>query len=124
MATSQMNVRIDEAVKAMGDSVFESIGYTPTRVIRALWNYAAHCAGQTDELEELLRIAEECGNNLEETRMHKVRLAERGPDTFDSFLRDMGISTPFAFAESTLTPAELREQAAIERATQKGWIHD
>lgn len=37
----QMNVRIDERVKRAGDDVFNSLGLTPSQVVRSVWEFAA-----------------------------------------------------------------------------------
>ena len=124
MATSQMNVRIDGAIKSAGDAVFESIGYTPTRVVRILWEYAARCQANPEEVQELLKTAERSLTpSAEDERMRKAKLAERGPHVFEDFLEQMGVREPHAFAEDELSPAEAREQAFVERALQKGWIN-
>lgn len=40
MPTVQMNVRIDAKTKAHGDAVFARSGFTPSQVVRAVWEYA------------------------------------------------------------------------------------
>ena len=41
MGSVQMNVRIDRALKASGDNVFQEAGITPTEAIRRLWGFAS-----------------------------------------------------------------------------------
>jgi RHH-type rel operon transcriptional repressor/antitoxin RelB len=41
MTSVQMNVRIDQGLKASGDSVFQKVGITPTEAIRRLWSFAS-----------------------------------------------------------------------------------
>lgn len=38
---TQMNVRMDAAVKSAGDAVFEQAGYTLTQIVRLLREYEA-----------------------------------------------------------------------------------
>ena len=53
MAAVQMNVRIDEDVKARGDEVFARAGFTPSQVVRAVWEYAE----QTGEVPAFMRAS-------------------------------------------------------------------
>ena len=41
MGSVQMNVRIDGALKASGDSAFLEIGITPSEAVRRLWGFAS-----------------------------------------------------------------------------------
>ena len=41
MPMIQMNTRIDGELKRQGDAVFAERGYTPSQVVRAVWEYAA-----------------------------------------------------------------------------------
>lgn len=41
MATAQLNVRIDEDLKAAGDAVLERYGVPAVQVIRDVWHYMA-----------------------------------------------------------------------------------
>lgn len=125
MATTQMNIRIDEQSKRQGDAVFASIGYTPTRVVRVLWEYAACMRGKPEEVEKLLREAEQAADPAaEEERRRRLQLADEGLSIFPDFLDKMGIREAAPFAEDELSPAERREQAAWERALEKGWVHE
>lgn len=40
MALAQMNTRLDAKLKERGDRVFARRGYTPSQVVRAVWEYA------------------------------------------------------------------------------------
>lgn len=37
---AQMNTRIDESLKEMGDAVLARLGYTPSQAVRGLWMFA------------------------------------------------------------------------------------
>lgn len=41
MQAVQMNVRMDAPLKAAGDAVAVQCGWTPTQLVRALWEYLA-----------------------------------------------------------------------------------
>lgn len=54
MGNVQMNVRIDENVKALGDAVLAEAGYTPTDAVRLLWTFAAKCGDDIVFVEDVL----------------------------------------------------------------------
>lgn len=54
MAATQMNIRIDSAVKSEGDLALAQAGYTPTQAVRLLWEYARRKLGDIQGLRELL----------------------------------------------------------------------
>lgn len=41
MQAVQLNVRMDASLKASGDAVASRCGWTPTQLVRALWEYLA-----------------------------------------------------------------------------------
>ena len=41
MQTAQLNVRLDPALKASGDAAAGRCGWTPTQLVRSLWEYLA-----------------------------------------------------------------------------------
>ncbi|MEY8437056.1 type II toxin-antitoxin system RelB/DinJ family antitoxin [Atopobiaceae bacterium 24-176] len=48
MATAQMNVRIDQDLKARGDGALANLGVSPTQAVRWLWEQA--CTGTLESL--------------------------------------------------------------------------
>lgn len=56
-ATSQVNARIDSALKASGDAGLAAAGYTTTQAIRALWAFAARWAGVPEVISRVLGLA-------------------------------------------------------------------
>ena len=76
MAAVQMNVRINEDVKARGDEVFARAGFTPSQVVRAVWEYAE----QTGEVPALVRAS---GAD-----------AEYGAHIWENFFLDHGLPVP------------------------------
>ena len=122
MATVQMNTRIEEDVKAAGDAVFGRIGYTPSRVVRAVWGYAARNEANPEYVESMLSKAEGRDSPEGEERSRRVALAQRGPCIFEGFMGEMGVKDLPHFDETGLSPASVRERAAVQRAIEKGWI--
>ena len=68
-AFTQMNVRIDAALKAAGDDALSSIGLTPTQAVRTLWELAAQRGEQLEKVHQFLRSTEEDGNQMNTMRM-------------------------------------------------------
>ena len=122
MPTTQMNTRINEELKSAGDATLESIGYTPSRAVRALWGFVARNKHDAEVVEALLHQLEGENTSEDDERKRKVQLAESGPHNFERFVAEMGIPEMLTFSAPDLSAAEIREQKALERAAQKGWI--
>lgn len=80
MAMSQMNTRIDSALRSRGDAVFARYGLSPSEVVRAIWRYAADTGAVPDFMRR-----EDASCEFEGARARAaegsglaVRLAERG----------------------------------------------
>lgn len=54
MATAQMNVRIDESLKARGDVAFGKAGYSPSAVVRGMWLLAQRYEADAHSLGDIL----------------------------------------------------------------------
>ncbi len=120
MATTQMNVRIDERAKAEGDAVFERLGYTPTQVVRVIWGCAASLKDNPAAVEKLLREAEQAIDpSPDEEQQRRARAAEDGLAIFSSVLEKMGIDARSLPAHDS---DDWIEQARYEHAVEKGWL--
>lgn len=118
MATTQMNVRIEEDVKASGDAVFERLGYTPTQVVRIMWQYASLHAGDPDVVEELLVGAQRAIDPIEaEERTRVAEGFEQGLLIYERYLEELGLAS---LEPSGLSDEELLEEAYRERARERG----
>ena len=72
--STQMNTRIERALKAQGDTVLERHGITPSQAIRSLWEYlAGH-----DDIPEYMKAQRQVAAEEEYARCR--RLAESGRD--------------------------------------------
>ena len=70
--STQMNVRMERAVKAQGDAVLERFGVTPSQAVRGLWEY---CAAHGDVPEYM----KEQRRNADDGQRRRMRsLAEKG----------------------------------------------
>ena len=119
MATAQINARIGASAKVLGDQALESVGYTPTRAIRALWGYAGRNLHDRKALRALLDKLEgsgEGGDNADDACQRMERVQE-GPLIFQNALREMGISD---FSPCDVSDEELLERAHMEKMAERG----
>ena len=54
MSATQMNMRIDSALKATGDLAIREGGSTPSEIVRAVWSYAARNRHKPQAVQRLL----------------------------------------------------------------------
>lgn len=113
MEATQMNVRLDRAVKRAGDAVLEARGCTPSRLVRALWEYLSVQGRVPDALERLL--------GQEELDAGDVSAADDGHEAgarlVSSFYEGLGVSEPRRPAPDY---AALRDEWADERLAKWG----
>ena len=125
MASTQMNIRIDETVKKNGDAVFARLGYSPTSIVRIIWGYAALNKDKPAQVKDLLHEVEQAlSPSANEERAKRIQLAEAGPQEFLRFLSDMGIDHVPQLEDEPSSAADIRERAALERAREKGWLDE
>jgi RHH-type rel operon transcriptional repressor/antitoxin RelB len=112
-----MNIRIEETLKNDGDLAFGAIGYTPTRAVRALWQFAEQNRHNPAAIREIIdRLEGTSGSSAEEPQdVHA--LVARGPELFRQALATTGIPSGGKAAE---IPYEELLTAAYEEK-QQGW---
>lgn len=110
MTAAQMNVRIDDAVKAEGDHVIAQAGYTASGIVRALWELMA----TRGEIPAALRrqLDQQQVNALAGTAAPERDLVTEGAQIVASFCEHQQIAAP---APTILDYDALREQAAMEQ---------
>ena len=113
----QMNTRIDEDVKRQGDTVFAEVGYSPSRVVRALWGYAAAHRADPSAVAHMLRQLEGDDGDDRQSRVEKTK---QSTTLVDRLLEAHGLTLKEGVER--LSYDELREQALVERATEKGLL--
>lgn len=116
MATSQMNVRIDDALKAQGDAVFAELGLNPSEVVRAVWTYAAQHGDAPAVVTEALQTGADRSAEIEER--HRLALVQQGHELVSSFRARMGMQAVERTEE--LDYRALREEAWEERLAEQG----
>ena len=111
----QMNVRIDEKLKAAGDEVFSSIGLTPSQVVRQVWEFAASHREAPEIVAGALQENDIPRTSEKERRVGRIR----GASSVCAQLRErFGLKPPDKLEE--LDYHTLREQAVYERMEKRG----
>ena len=93
-ALTQMNVRIDAALKSAGDEALSSIGFSPTQAVRALWERSAQRGEQLEVVRRFL-----VGEENDANQNPKSRALEAGWQIIPMGLSTLGISEN-SFADS------------------------
>lgn len=121
--TQQMNIRIDGALKEKGDSVFESIGWSPSQAVRALYETAVRHRYDAATLRSFLTGSEGEEDSKPVVENSKLRIAEEGRRAADKAIKELGISKEaMQKVWSTTSDKELLEQAMYERMVERGLI--
>lgn len=118
MTTGQMNVRINEQLRIDGTAAFESIGFSPSRIIRALWSFAAKNKDNPVKLERSLAFLDE-GVSPDDELQRKLRLVEEGSDILGKGASRLGLSTA---STKDLSFKELRELSSQKYWKEKGLL--
>lgn len=120
MATTQMNIRISPSVKQAGDAALDKAGYSPTRAIRALWEFAGRNRGNEKELRKMLEVLEgEVDNDSHNAEIsRRLQVAGEGPLIIERALSEMGI--PVSSYSDETSYDELLEQALYEKMKERG----
>ena len=118
MATTQFNVRIDEADKAAGDDAFASIDYSPSQIVQAVWGYAARNRRNKKALRELTTLVDQQASAAASEKERKLSMLEEGQQLYLNMLEEMGIEGIPAPLE--MTDEELLYQAYLEKMAERG----
>ena len=114
MAASQLNIRMDSTLKASGNAVIAELGFTPSQVIRALWEFATVQGTLPPALTHILHGAH--GSDVPHADDELDRASE-GAQIVSSFYERVGIEEP---TEGFVDYNELRELAAAEQLEKWG----
>lgn len=115
MPPVQMNIRMDSALKASGNAAIAKLGYTPSQVVRALWEFVS----VQDALPgSLARILQGAPSSNAAHNQNELDRASEGAGIISSFYEQVGIEEP---SEGALDYDELRELAAAEQLEKWGF---
>lgn len=113
----QMNVRIPRALKVAGDEALASAGFTPSEVVRAVWEKAARRGKDLAEVIGALRGKDEKEPVTVDTKaIEPVLSAQRA---ITEGMKELGVDLGASQAP-VLSYDELREMAYLERLQEKG----
>lgn len=113
MDSVQMNVRIDRALKASGDSVFQEVGISPTEAVRRLWSFASRNRTNREAVASLmgsLRDPDVVARE-EDDRARRRAEAEAWAESFQKPVRDCFLELGIDF--DSLRPMTLEEQEQL-----------
>ena len=119
MNAVQMNTRINADVKAAGDSVFASIGYTPSEIVRIVWGYAAAIKDKPLLVKKTLSSLQSVSLQEEASALDKkLQAIEQGANLHAQLMGQLGISG-FGSDQNFDAKAEL-ENRLWEKYSQSG----
>lgn len=118
MTMSQMNVRIDEDLRKEGNLALEGIGFSPSRIVRDIWSYAARHRDNPLKLKQALQFLDE-DQNPSSKRTDCSSKVKLGWDIVSNGLADLDISLSNA---EPLPYDELKERAYREHWEEKGLL--
>ena len=116
MAMTQMNTRMDDALKREGDAVFAQVGLSPSEVVRAVWEYAARHAEVPAIVAQALSESAEVAPSLETE--YKVALAEASANIVAAFRERIGAPAPDKLED--IDYKAMREEAWMEKLQERG----
>ena len=97
MTATQMNIRMDTALKSTGDLAIREGGSSPSEIVREVWGYATRNRHKPQAIRQLLdflgsadsaRDSAGQGNPIDEIEEQVLR----GPRLIEEYYRQMGIS--------------------------------
>ena len=86
-STAQLNARMDATLKKSGDEALASIGFSPSRAVRALWGTAAKRGSSLASVKALLESAD-AEQSSPDDRIASLRAVQ---DDVLAFLKDAEI---------------------------------
>lgn len=113
MDAAQLNVRMDRSLKLAGDAVLAAVGSTPSRAVRALWEYLATQARLPSALEHTL-MQEDIDAG---TAAVVADVRDAGANLVAGFYERVGVSEP---ARPAPDYEALRDDWARERLDEWG----
>ena len=127
MGMTQMNVRIDEDLKAAGDAAFRAAGVTPSEVVRSVWEYAASGGEGAGKVIDLTSA----GDGGDERRRALIAAYKKSEGLYarlyqrsvvDAAVADQHASwDDEALERERLNYEEMRWEAYLDKAEERGW---
>ena len=113
---AQMNIRMSRSVKEAGDAALASVGFTPSEVVRTIWEKAAHRGKDLEDVVRLLAPSDELPpvEGEDDPVLRGSRIVSDG-------MRELGIDMSRVNIPE-LSYEELREQALADRLEERGLL--
>ena len=116
MATAQMNVRMDAALKEGGDHAFAQIGYTPTDVVRLMWSFAARNQGDAARTRRLIEsLKEGSEDGIDDEAARRLKAMKRALHYREEYYAARGWELPAPYAKTS----QEEHEAALGRQVEK-----
>lgn len=122
--TTQMNTRIDTALKKCGDAALASAGYSPSQAVRVLWAFAARNAQSPSAVADMLATLDATDDEKRDRRTQKLRAARQGRDLYGAFLASCGLEPPGPgfWEEQAQSEDDALEEAIAQRYEERGLL--
>lgn len=114
MAAAQMNIRMDASLKSSGNAAIAKLGFTPSQVVRALWEYIVVQGALPTALASSLRPA---GSEQAVSSGSDAGQSDEGAALVSTFYQTIGIEEP---SNGVVDYDELRGLAAAEQLEKWG----
>lgn len=120
--TSQVNARLDAALKARGDRALSQAGLTPTQAVRDVWELAVRYSSEPEKLLAILepdRIARE-ENAQAELRERTAKAIDAGSSLLQQAFAKSGV--PWPSTPDQRSYDDLKKEAYLESCGRDmGW---
>ena len=114
--STQMNVRMDEQLKRKGDAVFAAAGFSPTQVVRRVWEFAAEHGDNPALIREVLTAG--LAHSREIVATNTARELEEAASVCSRLREQLGLKPPDTLEAPDYR--EMRERALYERMAERG----
>lgn len=114
MVAAQMNIRMDASLKSSGNAAIAKLGFTPSQVVRALWEYIVVQGTLPTALASSLQAAKSEQAVSDESNTGQP---DEGAALVSTFYQITGIEEP---ARGGIDYNELRELAAANQLEKWG----
>lgn len=119
MSTTQMNLRIDARVKERGDAALARVGYSPSQVVRTVWEFAAAHIHDSRAVKDFLGQAGMQQDSDKRSRVEAKMAALEGALALQVQLEEStGLRHSAEFLD--VPDRQLRGEALFERWEERG----
>lgn len=119
MASVQMNMRIESDLKRRGSEAFAAAGFSPSEVIRAVWDFAARRRQNPRLIQEFMA---ELSDDENLVRALRLEAASRGASIVEDAQVRCGVVSDTGQHAGCVDYDALRYQAYLEKARERGIV--